>query len=55
MMDACLVNQRDLWFMRRAPLESFRSQIRGMFGSLEAAGWPAAGGARLSELPERNG
>lgn len=55
MMDVCLVNQRDLRFMRRAPFESFRPQIRGMFGSSEAAGWTAAGGARLSEPPEGNG
>lgn len=38
--------------MRRAPLESFWSQIRGMFGSVDTAGLAAAKGARLSQPPE---
>lgn len=35
-----------------SPLESFGSQIRGMFGSLDSAGQTAAEGARLSKPPE---
>lgn len=47
-----VVSQRDLGFTRRAPLESFGSQIRGMFGSLDSAWQTAAEGARLSKPPE---
>lgn len=52
MMDECLLNQRDLGLMRRAPLESFWSQIRGTFGSLDTAGLADAKKARLSQPPE---
>lgn len=51
-MDEHLVNQSDPGLMRRGSLESFWSQIRGMFGSLDRAGLTAAKGARLSKPPE---
>lgn len=36
----------------KSPLESFGSQIRGMFGSLNSARQTAAEGGRLSKPPE---